>query len=89
MAKGNYNEKLVLEKSPTEISAMFKALENLRIVIVGAVDFSVDIGKMNLSSSYKPKSNHDLLGRSLIKMRDKLEKFTFKTELKRTNIKKV
>ena len=30
---------------------------------------------MNLSSSYKPKSNHDLLGRSLIKMRDKLEEF--------------
>ncbi|WP_026775213.1 ATP-binding protein [Polaribacter sp. Hel_I_88] len=75
MAKGNYNEKLVLEKSPTEIAAMFKALENLRIAIVGAVDFSVDIGKMNLSSTYKPKSNHDLLGRSLIKMRDKLEKF--------------
>ena len=75
MAKGNYNEKLVLEKSPTEISEMFKALENLRIAIVGAVDFSVDIGKMNLSSSYKPKSDHDLLGRSLIKMRDKLEKF--------------
>ena len=75
MAKGNYNEKLVSEKSPTEIKAMFKALENLRIAIVGAVDFSVDIGKMNLSSSYKPKSNHDLLGRSLIKMRDKLEEF--------------
>jgi signal transduction histidine kinase len=75
MAKGNYNEKLVSEKSPTEIKAMFKALENLRIAIVGAVDISVDIGKMNLSSSYKPKSNDDLLGRSLIKMRDKLEKF--------------
>lgn len=75
MAKGNYNEKLVLQKSPTEITAMFKALENLRIAIVGAVNFSVDIGKMNLSSSYKPKSNHDLLGRSLIKMRDKLEEF--------------
>lgn len=75
MAKGNYNEKLVLEKSPTEIAAMFKALENLRIAIVGAVDFSVDIGKMNLSSTYKPKSKHDLLGRSLIKMQDKLEKF--------------
>lgn len=75
MAKGNYNEKLVLQKSPTEITAMFKALENLRIAIVGAVDFSVDIGKMNLSSSYKPKSSHDLLGRSLIKMRDKLEEF--------------
>lgn len=75
MAKGNYNEKLVLEKSPTEITAMFKALENLRIAIVGAVNFSVDIGKMNLSSSYKPKSSHDLLGRSLIKMRDKLEEF--------------
>lgn len=75
MAKGNYDEKLVLEKSPTEITEMFHALENLRIAIVGAVDFSVDIGKMNLSASYKPKSDYDLLGKSLIKMRGKLEEF--------------
>lgn len=75
MAKGNYNEALVLGKNPTEITEMLNALENLRIAIVGAVNFSVDIGKMNLSSTYKPKSNTDQLGLSLIKMRDQLEAF--------------
>ncbi|WP_339662778.1 histidine kinase, partial [uncultured Polaribacter sp.] len=75
MAKGNYNESLVLRKSPLEITEMYCALENLRIAIVGAVDFSVDIGKMNLNTTYKPKSNDDQLGLSLIKMRDKLGAF--------------
>lgn len=75
MAKGNYNENLVLRKSPIEITAMFNALENLRIAIVGAVNFSIDIGKMNLSTTYKPKSNDDQLGLSLIKMRDQLGAF--------------
>ena len=75
MAKGNYNESLVLRKSPLEITEMYYALENLRIAIVGAVDFSVDIGKMNLNTTYKPKSNDDQLGLSLIKMRDKLGAF--------------
>ena len=41
----------------------------------GAVRFSNEIGKMNLNSHYVPKSDNDSLGKSLIKMRDKLIEF--------------
>jgi methyl-accepting chemotaxis protein len=86
MAKGNYNEKLILKKSPTEIMEIFHALENLRIAIDGAVNFSVDIGKINLSTSYQPKSENDLLGKSLIKMRGKLEAYrTAENKMNLTN----
>ncbi|TXD53963.1 MULTISPECIES: sensor histidine kinase [unclassified Polaribacter] len=86
MAKGNYNQKLILKKSPTEIMEMFHALENLRIAIDGAVNFSVDIGKLNLSTSYTPKSKNDLLGKSLIKMRGKLEAYrTAENKINLTN----
>jgi two-component system NarL family sensor kinase len=86
MAKGNYNKKLILKKSPNEIMEMFHALENLRIAIDGAVNFSVDIGKINLATSYQPKSENDLLGKSLIKMRGKLEAYrTAENKINLTN----
>lgn len=80
MAKGNYTEKIKLDTSsflskPKEINEMFEALSSLKTALSGAVDFSVDIGNMNLTSKYSPKSSDDLLGQTLLKMREKLIDF--------------
>lgn len=87
MTKGNYNyEELSVTKNarfakkPIEITEMFEALGRLTTALSGAVDFSVDIGKMNLDSTYQPKSADDLLGHSLLKMRKKLIAFRNKEQ---------
>lgn len=75
MAEGDYNQSNEFIKNSNEIKEMFDALANLKASLQGAVIFSDDIGKMNLSTDYKPKSDNDLLGKSLIAMRDKLIEF--------------
>ena len=75
MVQGNYNDTLTLKNSPSEIMDIAHALENLKSMLSGAVDFSTDIGNMNLTSKYKPKGDSDLLGHSLLKMRDKLASY--------------
>lgn len=79
MTQGDYRGKDFLEspsrtflKKPKEIKEMFEALSSLKISLSGAVDFSVDIGNMNLHANYIPKSSDDLLGHTLLKMREKL-----------------
>ncbi|WP_439129156.1 sensor histidine kinase [Polaribacter sp.] len=86
MAKGSYNEKTQLKNSPKEITEMNVALDNLSEVISSAVNFSVEIGNMNLNSKYKPKGKNDLLGQSLLKMRNKLKAYrTLESEINTTN----
>ena len=87
MAKGKYSEKKEeakqtssLVKKPIEIKEMFDALHRLKIALSGAVDFSEDIGEMNLESTYHPKSADDALGHSLLKMREKLVAFRKKEQ---------
>lgn len=87
MAKGNYkdhgkNRKSIFNKvkAPKEIEEMFEALSNLKVALSGAVDFSVDIGNMNLKSCYLPKSSDDLLGHTLLKMQEKLIDFRNKEQ---------
>ncbi|MDG1728740.1 MAG: histidine kinase [Algibacter sp.] len=75
MAEGDYNQSNEFIKNSNEIKEMFDALANLKASLQGAVKFSDDIGKMNLNTNYKPKSSNDLLGKSLIAMRDKLIEF--------------
>ncbi|WP_203258830.1 sensor histidine kinase [Hyunsoonleella ulvae] len=75
MAKGDYSQDIEFSKNSNEIKDMFDALANLKASLKGAVKFSDDIGKMNLDTDYKPKSSDDLLGKSLIAMRDKLKEF--------------
>jgi signal transduction histidine kinase len=75
MAEGDYNQSNGFIKNSNEIKDMFDALANLKASLRGAVNFSEDIGKMNLNTDYKPKSSNDLLGKSLIAMRDKLIDF--------------
>lgn len=75
MAEGDYNQTNEFIKNSNEIKEMFEALASLKASLQGAVKFSDDIGKMNLNTDYKPKSSNDLLGKSLLAMRDKLIEF--------------
>ncbi|GAA4802189.1 hypothetical protein GCM10023330_05330 [Litoribaculum gwangyangense] len=75
MAAGDYTQTNEFTKISNEIQEMFEALANLKKSLRGAVNFSNEIGKMNFNTNYIPKSQNDLLGKSLIKMRDKLQEF--------------
>ncbi len=72
MAEGDYNQINEFNKNSNEIKEMFEALDSLKTSLKGAVEFSEDIGKMNLTAQYTPKSSNDMLGKSLLIMRDKL-----------------
>ncbi|WP_397446647.1 sensor histidine kinase [Polaribacter sp. R77954] len=83
MAKGNYVDDTSasnFSKKPKEINEMFEALTSLKVALSGAVDFSVEIGNMNLQANYNPKSADDLLGHTLLKMRQKLIAFRNKEQ---------
>jgi signal transduction histidine kinase len=75
MAEGDYNQTNEFIKNSDEIKEMFDALANLKVSLQGAVIFANDIGKMNLNTDYQLKSPNDLLGKSLLAMRDKLIEF--------------
>lgn len=75
MAEGDYNQTNEFIKNSDEIKEMFDALANLKVALQGAVKFANDIGKMNLNTDYQLKSPNDLLGKSLLAMRDKLIEF--------------
>jgi signal transduction histidine kinase len=72
MAKGDYNQNIEYKRSSNEIKEMFEALSNLKASLQGAVKFSEAIGNMNLETSYEPSSTNDVLGKSLLTMRNKL-----------------
>ena len=88
MADGDYNQTNEFVKNSNEIKEMFEALDNLKKSLQGAVKFSNEIGKMNLKSHYLPKSQNDLLGKSLIKMRNKLIEFRNNENKHRINTKR-
>lgn len=88
MADGNYNEINKVRKSSNEIYEMFEALEHLKKSLQGAVNFSEEIGEMNLNAAYEPNSENDSLGISLIKMQNKLKEFRNNERVSRMNIKR-
>ncbi|KJD34072.1 hypothetical protein PK35_04905 [Tamlana nanhaiensis] len=88
MANGDYSGTEQFHKNSTEISEMFDALGQLKKSLQGAVSFSEDIGKMNLNAQYTPKSTNDVLGKSLVKMRDKLIEFRNNENKNRLNTKR-
>lgn len=89
MADGDYNQTSTFSKNSNEMEEMFEALANLKKSLQGAVNFSHEIGKMNLNTHYVPKSQNDLLGKSLIKMRDKLLEFRNNENKNRINTKRL
>lgn len=84
MTKGNYESRLLLKNSPKEIIEIARALNDLKTMLSGAVSFSEEIGNMNLNTNYTPKSNSDILGYSLLKMRNNLE--SYRNKEKKTNL---
>ncbi|HEX8376432.1 MAG TPA: histidine kinase [Pedobacter sp.] len=75
MAKGDYDETIEYKRSSNEIKEMFDALSNLKASLQGAVTFSEAIGNINLNTNYNPNSANDVLGKSLLTMRNKLIDF--------------
>jgi signal transduction histidine kinase len=89
MAKGDYNQTNEFIKNSNEMEEMFDALANLKVSLQGAVKFANDIGKMNLNTEYQLKSPNDLLGKSLLAMRDKLIEFRNNEESSRIKSKRM
>ncbi|HAH54345.1 MAG TPA: hypothetical protein DCM02_03435 [Flavobacterium sp.] len=89
MAEGDYNQTNEFIKNSNEIAEMFEALANLKVALQGAVQFANDIGLMNLNTDYQLKSPNDLLGKSLLAMRDKLIEFRNNEENTRINSKRM
>ncbi|MBD0823326.1 sensor histidine kinase [Aestuariibaculum marinum] len=89
MAAGDYNKTNTFSKNSNEIKEMFDALDNLKKSLQGAVKFSNEMGEMNLNSEYVPKGDNDLLGKSLLKMRDKLIEFRNNENKNRINTKRL
>ncbi|MFD2724757.1 ATP-binding protein [Hyunsoonleella rubra] len=88
MAEGHYDDTNEFNINSNEIKEMFEALDQLKKSLQGAVIFSEDIGEMNLNTTYAPKSANDALGKSLIKMRDKLKEFRTNEHRSRINTKR-
>lgn len=89
MAEGDYNQTNEFIKNSNEIEEMFDALANLKVSLQGAVKFANDIGEMNLNTEYQLKSPNDLLGKSLLAMRDKLIEFRNNEESSRIKSKRM
>ncbi len=73
MAQGILPEKRIKE-GRDEIGQMSTALNNLVRGLKDISDFSVEIGKGNFQSDFNPLSDQDVLGNSLIEMREELKK---------------
>jgi len=73
MGKGILPKNKIIEGND-EIGEMSVALNTLVKGLRDISDFSIEIGKRNFNSSFTPLSDQDILGNSLIKMREELKK---------------
>ncbi|WP_207429359.1 ATP-binding protein [Pedobacter sp. SYSU D00535] len=89
MAKGDYNQHIEYKRSSKEIKEMFDALSNLKASLQGAVKFSEAIGNMDVKTIYEPGSANDVLGKSLLTMRNKLIDFKNQEDNTRTMAKRL
>ena len=89
MAKGDYDQIIEYKRSSKEIKEMFDALSNLKASLQGAVKFSEAIGNMDLNINYEPNSANDVLGKSLLTMRNKLIDFKNQEDNTRTMAKRL
>ncbi|WP_020533807.1 sensor histidine kinase [Flexithrix dorotheae] len=88
MAKGNYEITVNENSRAIEMNEMFSALKDLTNSINGAIQFSKAIGEMKLDEDYQPSGKNDMLGESLLVMRQKLKDFNQKAEFNRKQAKK-
>jgi len=82
MTRGNYSISIEGSGIAREIQEMYQALESLRNSIKGAIQFSSQVGNMNLDTQHKLSGQYDQLGKSLITMQEKLREYA---EQDRTN----
>ncbi len=69
-----------LKEGRDEIGQMAQALNSLVKGLKAIFNFSLEIGKGNFNSEFKPLSDDDVLGHSLLEMRDELKKATEEDE---------
>ena len=62
------------DKKDDEIGILFKSYDKLIKSLHKVVEFTTQIGKGNLDHEFTPLSEKDMLGKSLIQMRDNLKK---------------
>ncbi|MEN8805654.1 MAG: histidine kinase [Wenyingzhuangia sp.] len=89
MTKGNYEACTNKKTAFTEINDICKALNSLNKSLSGAIDFSHEIGEMKFDSDYSPQTEEDVLGNSLIKMKDKLIEYQQKLTQANTTKKRI
>ena len=66
-------EKVKWKESRDEIGEMVRAVNNLSSKLSTTASFAEEIGKRNFDIRFQPLSDKDILGKSLIKMRDNLK----------------
>src|SRR6478609_7528510 len=74
LGKGELVEEKQAKFSNDEIGEMAYAMDNLVTGLRGTTTFAENIGSGNYQSDFKPLSEHDVLGNSLINMRNNLSK---------------
>ncbi|MGY5354463.1 ATP-binding protein [Wenyingzhuangia sp. IMCC45467] len=89
MTDGNYNVNMTKKTHFKEINDILKALNSLKDSLTRAITFSHEVGEMKLDSNYKPKSKSDVLGNSLVKMKDQLIEYQTKVAQANTNKKRI
>ncbi|NJB83919.1 sensor histidine kinase [Wenyingzhuangia aestuarii] len=89
MTDGNYNVNIGEKTHFREINDILKALNSLKVSLTKAISFSHEVGEMKLDSTYQPKTSADVLGNSLVKMKDKLVEYQQKVAQANTNKKRI
>lgn len=89
MTEGNYNVNIGEKTHFKEINDILRALNSLKDSLTKAITFSQEVGDMQLNSNYRPKSKADVLGHSLVKMKDKLIEYQHKVAQANTNKKRI
>lgn len=82
ISKGEISNK-TYKKLSDEIGEMLVALTKLRDVFIKMSAFSQEIGKGNYDAEYKPAGKKDVLGNSLVSLKDSLEKASIEAEERR------
>lgn len=81
LADGRLNaDKMLQNRSNDELGELSDSVNRLMADMIQKADFSREIGEGNLGVHYKPRGEHDILGTSLMRMRDNL-----KSVLQQTN----
>lgn len=84
IAKGELHDIEALDvNTGDQYEVMANAVNNAANSLKKAADFAIDIGKGNLSSDFISQSDNDLLGNSLLEMRNSLSKAKGEEELRK------